>query len=79
MKPGEISITFPAEKTDLAKYLRFISLLGKTAITVLHIMGGENHSISDFKKIPVVAAIGADNAVGAFFSFRAFFYSCFMN
>jgi hypothetical protein len=79
MEPGEIGIAFPAEKADFAQYLRFIAFLGKTAIIILHIMGGKNHPVGNLKKIPVIAAIGTGNPVSTFFGFSSFGYCRFMN
>ena len=67
MEAGEIGIALTAEKTDFAENLRFIAFLGETAVIILNIMGGKDHPVGNLKKIPVIAAVGTDNAVGAFF------------
>jgi len=61
MELRQIRIAFSAIKFDFAQDLRFITVLGKTAIVILDITSGNNNAISHFKKIGVIAALWADN------------------
>lgn len=62
MKVRQIGIALAAKKLDLAQDLRFIAILGKTAIGILYITGGDNHSIGNFKKIGIIAALRTDDS-----------------
>jgi hypothetical protein len=59
VKSGEVGVAFAAEKTDFAEYLGFVTILGKAAVSVLHIMGSENDAVGNFHKITVIAAVRA--------------------
>jgi hypothetical protein len=58
---GEIRIALPTKKLDFTQDLRLIAILGKTAIGILDIAGGDDYPVGNFKKIGVIAALGASN------------------
>jgi hypothetical protein len=66
VKSGEVGVAFTAEKPDFAEYLRFVAILGKAAVIVLHVMGSEDDPIGNLHKVTVIAAIGAGESHAGF-------------
>jgi len=67
MKMGQIGIALAAKKLDFTQYLRLIAILGETAIGILEVAGGNDHSVSNFKKIGIIATLRASNPQSGIF------------
>lgn len=68
MKIRKIGIALAAKKLDFTQHLRLIAILGKAAIGILEVAGGNDHSVSYFKKIGIIATLRAsDPQSGIFF------------
>jgi hypothetical protein len=61
VKIGEIGVALTTEKLDFTQDLGLIAILGKAAIGVLQIAGGYDHTIGNFEKIGIIAALRASN------------------
>ena len=61
MKLRQIRIAFSAIEFNFTQDLGFITVLAETAIVILDIPGGNNNTVSYFKKIGIIAAFRAHN------------------
>ncbi|MFZ5766534.1 MAG: hypothetical protein ACOY4H_13190 [Thermodesulfobacteriota bacterium] len=75
METGQVGIAFTTVEADFTEDLRFITILTEAAITVLDIVGGENHSIGNFDEIVVVPAVRTTDP-HAFFVGRMIAFLC---
>lgn len=66
MKRGEVFFAVAAKELYVAKRLGAFVFNGKTAVSVLDIVGGGDDVVSDFEKFRLVATIWASEQVSDF-------------